>query len=92
MASLQIRDVPDPLYRLFQRRASAQKRSLSQQALADLEAIAGEDPRQRRRLALERIAERWQQRQVLPWEESPESLIRSDRHRQVEAPLPSPAI
>jgi len=81
MASLQIRDVPDRLHRFLQRRASAQKRSLSQQALADLEAIAGGDPRQRRRLALERIAERWQQRQALAWEESPESLIRSDRER-----------
>jgi plasmid stability protein len=81
MASLQIRDLPDPLHRFLQRRASAQKRSLSQQALADLESIAGGDPRQRRRLALERIAERWQQRQALPWEESPESLIRSDRER-----------
>ncbi|MEA5391451.1 hypothetical protein VB738_09285 [Cyanobium gracile UHCC 0139] len=65
----------------MQRRASAQKRSLSQQALADLEAIAGGDPRQRHRLALERIAERWQQRLALPWEETPESLIRSDRER-----------
>lgn len=52
MASLQIRDVPDPLHRLLQRR-----------------------------LALERSTERWQQRQALPWEESPESLIRSDRER-----------
>ncbi|MBD2550465.1 hypothetical protein H6G65_12900 [Microcystis elabens FACHB-917] len=52
MASLQIRDVPDPLHRLLQRR-----------------------------LALERSAERCQQRQALPWEESPESLIRSDRER-----------
>jgi hypothetical protein len=50
VASLQIRDLPDPLHRLL-----------------------------RRRLALERIAERWQQRQALPWEVSPESLIRSDR-------------
>ena len=31
MASLQIRDVPDPLHRLLQRRATAQERSLSQQ-------------------------------------------------------------
>lgn len=46
MASLQIRDLPDPLHRLLQQRASAHKRSLSQQALADLEAIAGGDPLQ----------------------------------------------
>ncbi|WP_254959321.1 MULTISPECIES: FitA-like ribbon-helix-helix domain-containing protein [unclassified Cyanobium] len=81
MPSLQIRDLPDPLHRLLQRRASAQKRSLSQQALADLEAIAGGDPRQRRQQALERIAQRWQQRPALQWNASPESLIRSDRER-----------
>ncbi|WP_236550714.1 hypothetical protein [Cyanobium sp. Copco_Reservoir_LC18] len=62
-------------------RASAQKCSHSQQALADLEAMAGGDPRQRRRLALGRIAERWQQWQALSWEETPESLIRCDRER-----------
>ena len=33
MPSLQIRDLPDPLHRLLQRRASLNKRSLSQQAL-----------------------------------------------------------
>jgi plasmid stability protein len=38
MPSLQIRDLPEPLHRLLQHRAQAQKRSLSQQALVDLEA------------------------------------------------------
>ena len=36
---------------------------------------------QRRQLALERIAKRWQQRPALQWGESPEFLIRSDRER-----------
>jgi len=52
MPSLQIRDLPEPLHILLQRRARAHKRSLSQQALADLEALAGGDPRQRRQQAL----------------------------------------
>jgi len=43
MPSLQIRDLPEPLHRLLQHRAQAHKRSLSQQALADLEAIASPD-------------------------------------------------
>ena len=43
MPSLQIRDLPEPLHRLLQHRAQAHKRSISQQALVDLEAIAGED-------------------------------------------------
>jgi len=55
MPSLQIRDLPEPRHRLLQHRAMAHKRSLSQQALADLEAIAGGDPRERRQV-LDRIA------------------------------------
>ena len=37
MPSLQIRDLPEPLHRLLQRRTRAYKRRLSQQALADRE-------------------------------------------------------
>jgi plasmid stability protein len=81
MPSLQIRDLPEPLHRLLQRRARLHKRSLSQQALADLEALAGGDPRQRRQQALERIEQRWQQRPALHWPEAPEALIRADRDR-----------
>jgi len=77
MPSLQIRDLPEPLHRLLQRRARAHKRSLSQQALADLETMAGGDQRQRRQLTLERI----QQRLPLQWTQSPEDLIRADRDR-----------
>ena len=55
MPSLQIRDLPEPLHRLLQHRAQAHKRSLSQQALADLEAVAGVDRRERRRAVLEQL-------------------------------------
>ncbi len=81
MPSLQIRDLPEPLHRLLQRRAQAHKRSLSQQALADLETLAGGDPRRRRREALERIEQRCKQGEPLPWHQSPEELIRADRDR-----------
>ncbi|MCP9882733.1 hypothetical protein KBY65_09610 [Cyanobium sp. Alchichica 3B3-8F6] len=81
MPSLQIRDLPEPLHRLLQRRARAHKRSLSQQALADLETMAGGDQRQRRQLTLERIQQRWKQRLPLQWTQSPEDLIRADRDR-----------
>jgi len=37
MPSLQIRDLPEPLHRLLQRRAREHKRSLSQQALERIE-------------------------------------------------------
>ncbi|WP_216922891.1 hypothetical protein [Synechococcus sp. CCAP 1479/9] len=77
MPSLQIRDLPEPLHRLLQHRAQAHKRSLSQQALVDLEAIAGEDGRESRRLVLDRIARRG----PLAGDQTPEALIRADRER-----------
>ena len=81
MSSLQIRDLPEPLHRLLQHRAQAHKRSLSQQALADLEAVAGGDPQQRRQEVLDRIARRAAQQPPLTWEQPPENLIRADRER-----------
>ncbi|MCS5704682.1 hypothetical protein NZK27_00610 [Synechococcus sp. FGCU-3] len=42
MATLQIRDLPDPLHQLMQQRARRHHRSLSQQALAALQALAQE--------------------------------------------------
>ena len=46
MATLQIRDLPDPLHQLLQLRARRHHRSLSQQALADLQVLADERGRQ----------------------------------------------
>jgi hypothetical protein len=81
MPSLQIRDLPDPLHRLLQRRARLNKRSFSQQALVDLEALAGGDPRQRHLQALERIDQYWREREPLQWQQAPEDLISADRQR-----------
>jgi len=80
MPSLQIRDLHEPLHRLLQHRAQAPKRSLSQQALADLEAIAGGDPRERRQV-LDRIARRGTLAPALSGDLAPEELIRADRER-----------
>ena len=68
MPSLQIRDLPEPLHRLLQHRAQAHKRSLSQQALADLEAVSGVD-------------RRGPQHAAIAWDQTPEDLIRADRER-----------
>ena len=81
MPSLQIRDVPEPMHRLLQHRAQVHKRSLSQQALADLEAVAGGDPRQRRLQVLDRIAQRADGQPAVTWTDTPEALIRADRDR-----------
>jgi len=80
MPSLQIRDLPEPRHRLLQHRAMAHKRSLSQQALADLEAIAGGDPRERRQV-LDRIARRGPLGTALSGDLAPEELIRADLER-----------
>jgi plasmid stability protein len=81
MPLLQIRDLPEPLYRKLAEQAAQQHRSLSQQAIAtlerglDLEA----DPKARRRRVLEEI-----KRLHLGRGKSlldPVKLIRQDRDR-----------
>ena len=81
MPCLPIRDLPEPLHRLLQHRAQAHKRSLSQQALADLQAMAGGNPRERRRQVLDRIARRGSLSPALIGDLVPEELIRTDRER-----------
>lgn len=81
MASLQIRDLPDPLHQLLQLRARQHHRSLSQQALSDLEQACGGDPRQRRRQALAELAAMAEEQRVRVFDPSPEELIRQDRSR-----------
>ena len=62
-------------------RAQTNKRSLSQQALADLEAIACGDPRERRRQVLNRLSQRGPITPALSADPTPEDLIRADRER-----------
>ena len=68
MPPLQIQDLPDPLQPLEHHRA-----------LADLEAVAGGDPRQRRRALLDRIAQRGALHPSLDWAQTAEDWIRADR-------------
>lgn len=81
MPSLQIRDLPEPLHRLLQHRAQAHRRSISQQALVDLETIAGDDGRERRRVVLDRIARRGPLTTALAADQTVEALIHADRER-----------
>ena len=81
MASLQIRDMPDAVHRQLQLRARRHHRSLAQQALSDLVAMAGDDPRRRRGDALVRLKNLWSQLPRVEWPESPEEMLRSDRER-----------
>ena len=81
MATLQIRDLPDPLHQLLQLRARSHHRSLSQQALSDLQQACGGDPRERRRQALADLQALADERGRHPFDPAPEELIRQDRSR-----------
>ena len=85
MATLQIRYLPDPLHQLLQLRARRHHRSLSQQALSDLQQACGGDPRERRRQALADLQGLADERGVQHFDPAPEELvdvIEPDRHLQ----------
>ncbi len=81
MATLQIRDLPDPLHQQLQLRARRHHRSLSQQALSDLQQACGGDPRERRRQALVDLQALADEQGKRPFDPSAEELIRQDRSR-----------
>ena len=81
MATLQIRDLPDPLHQMMQLRARQHRRSLSQQALSDLQQACGGDPRERRRQALADLQALAIEAGKPVFHPSPEELFRQDRER-----------
>ena len=81
MATLQIRDLPDPLHQMLQLRARQHHRSLSQQALSDLQLACGGDPCERRRQAIAELQALASEQGVQKFDPSPEDLIRLDRSR-----------
>ena len=82
MASVQIRDLPEPLYRKLMDEAKRQHRSLAQQAVAVLEKGLGisQESKSRRRKLLVEISENEgiAHAGTLP---NPAKLIREDRER-----------
>jgi len=82
VAHLQIHDIPEGLHALMQARARQHKRSLSQQALHDLEEACSDACKQSTQDgALERIKQRQRIWQQSPESINPEALIRADRDR-----------
>lgn len=81
MPSLQIRDCPEPLHQQLQLRARQAHRSLSQQALLDLQQACGGDSRERRADALDALQQLAHQEGGLHFDPSPEELIRQERNR-----------
>lgn len=81
MPSLQIRDLPEDIYRKLVRRAEKERRSLSQEAVIVLARCMGEEeaPQARRREVLRRLrAEPVLLDRDLP---DPATLVREDRDR-----------
>ncbi|MGZ5433959.1 MAG: FitA-like ribbon-helix-helix domain-containing protein [Thermoanaerobaculia bacterium] len=79
MPSLQIRDMPDDVYEALAERAQRQRRSLAQQAVADLARIPELEARRTRQAIIERLRNAGS---VLPKKAfDPVKLIREDRDR-----------
>ncbi len=82
MPSLQVRELPEPIYRKLLHAAEREHRSLAQQAVATLARGLGmvEDPKSRRREVLERIHRRPVKKPKFKVPD-PVKLVREDRNR-----------
>lgn len=79
MPSLQIRDMPDDVYEALAERANRQRRSLAQQAVADLARIPELESRRARQETIERLRA---SAPVLPGDAlDPVEVVRQDRSR-----------
>ena len=82
MPSIQVRDLPEQIYRKLQINAKKDHRSLSQQAIVTLKKGLGidENPKERRRMLVDQILSR---RVLIDSEklDDPTNLIREDRDR-----------
>jgi predicted transcriptional regulator len=79
MPSLQIRDIPADVYDALAERASRQRRSLAQQALADLARIPELESRRTRQAAIDHLRASGP---VLPKKAlDPVRIVRKDRDR-----------
>ncbi len=81
MATLQIRDLPNPFYQLLQLRARQHHMSMSQHVLSEPMQASEGDPHQRRRQALAELEAMAQDQVVCVFHPSPEALILQDRSR-----------
>ena len=79
MASLQIRDMPDEVYEALAERAQRQRRSLAQQAVAELARIPELEARRTRQAVIERLRT---SKSVVPKKAlDPVKAVRDDRER-----------
>jgi plasmid stability protein len=81
MPSLQIRDLPDAIYRALSLRALRERRSLAQQAVIELERIAEVESKNRRLESLRDLRESIQSEGERKVSRAPAEIVREDRDR-----------
>ena len=81
MPSLQIRDLPDAIYRVLSLKARRERRSLARQAVIELERMADIEVRNRRLEALSDLRERIRREGETQVSRSPAEIVREDRER-----------
>ncbi len=81
MPSLQIRDLPDAIYRVLSLKARRERRSLARQAVIELERMSEVEARNRRLEALRDLRERIQREGEKHVSRSPAEIVREDRDR-----------
>ena len=81
MPSLQIRDLPDAIYRVLSLKARRERRSLARQAVIELERMSDIEVRNRRLEALSDLRERIRREGETQVSRSPAEIVREDRER-----------
>jgi hypothetical protein len=81
MPSLQIRDLPDAIYRALSLKALRERRSLAQQAVIELERLAEVASKNRRLDALRDLREAIQSEGERKVSRVPAAVVREDRDR-----------
>ena len=81
MPSLQIRDLPDAIYRVLSLKARRERRSLARQAVIELERMSDIEIQDRRLQALSDLRERIQREGEMHVSRSPAEIVREDRER-----------
>ncbi len=81
MPSLQIRDLPDAIYRALSLKALRERRSLAQQAVIELERLAEVESKSRRLEALRDLREFIEREGERKVGRAPADVVREDRDR-----------
>lgn len=81
MPSLQIRDLPEHLYRVLSEKARRHRRSLAQQATVELERLTGAEARNRRLETVAALRQELAERGARLTTLDPTAVVRGDRER-----------